>query len=275
MRRATCLAIVVALSLAACGDDSTSTASRDEPPAGITADQLTATCGAVEFATIPADPSTFPPANKLWNEVDLSQAGKAGAPEFFDRYDWSIAEQTDQALTLFGDPIDPVEPIEGYAEYGAASFERDAGRWVPVPDDWGECRIELTAPGFGPARFVLDPNREPDPADTSVAVVAHEMACASGVSPGARDVESVVVAEDEASVSIVVLVEPPTGGQTCPGNPPIPLEVTLDSALGDRTVYDGGVQPALARPWPPTELSLQSSGQSKSLNGCGLAVGRA
>ena len=87
MRRTACLAIVVSLSLAACGDESTSTRG-DERQAGIGADQLTASCGAVEFATIPADPSAFPPADELWNEVDLSEAGKTGAPEFFDRYDW-------------------------------------------------------------------------------------------------------------------------------------------------------------------------------------------
>ena len=221
-------------------------------------DALTASCGAVEFATIPADPSTFQPADGLWNEVDLSEAGKAGAPEFFDRYDWSIAEQTEQELRLFGHPF---QPIPDYAEYGAAHFERQAGRWVPVPNEWGECRIELTAPGYLPAHFVLDPEREPDPADTSIAVVAIEGSCASGISPGGRDVESILVAEDEASVSVVVLVEAPTGDQTCPSNPPIPLEISLGSALGDRKVYDGGVQPAMARPWPPTQLSLETHGQ--------------
>ena len=259
MRRSVCLAFVVPLSLAACGDDSTSIASRDEPPAGIAADDLGASCGSVEFPSIPADPSSFEPAEGLWSEIDLSEVGMEA--EFFDRYSWSIAAQSDQALTLFGNPIDPTEPIEGYTEHGAASFERDADRWVPR--SWGECRIELAAPGFGPARFVLDPNREPDPADTSVAILAHELACASGTSPGGRDVESIVVDEDDASVSIVVLVESPTGDQNCPSNPAIPLEVPLGSALGDRTVYDAGVQPALPRPWPPTELSLQTQGQSK------------
>ena len=257
MRRTAWLAIVVPLSLAACGDESASTRG-DVRQSGIGADDLAASCGAVEFATIPADPSTFPPADELWNEVDLSEAGKTGAPEFFNRYAWTIAEQTDEELTLFGRPF---QPIADYDEYGAAHFERQAGRWLLVPDDWGECRIELTAPGYIPANFVLDPHREPDPADTSIAVVAHESGCASGTSPGGRDVESIVVAEDEASVSIVVLVEPPTGMQTCPANPPIPLEVSLGSALGDRTVYDGGVQPAMARPWPPTQPSLETNGQ--------------
>ena len=257
MRRTACFAIVGLLSLAACSDESASTRGA-ERRAGIGAEQLTASCGVVEFATIPADPSAFPPADEHWNEVDLSEAGKTGAPEFFDRYDWTIAEQTEQELTIFGHPINP---IPDYDEYGAAHFQRQAGRWVLESDGWGECRIELTAPGYLPAHFVLDPHREPDPADTSIAVVAHEVGCASGISPGGRDVESIVVAEDEASVSIVVLVEPPTGGQTCPGNPPIPLEVNLGSALADRTVYDGGVQPAMARPWPPTQSSLSTNGQ--------------
>ena len=68
--------------------------------------------------------------------------------EFFDFYDWSIASQTAQELTLFGQPI---EPSEGGPQLGAASFERDADEWTPT--SWGQCRIELTAPGFGPARL--------------------------------------------------------------------------------------------------------------------------
>lgn len=137
-------------------------------------------------------------------------------------------------------------------------FGLEADRWVP--DGWGQCRIELSAPGFGPARFVLDPDAEPDPADTTISVLATEMACASGTAPSGRDVQSVVVEEDAETVSIVVLVEPPTGDQNCPSNPLFPLDVDLGSPLGDRIVLDAGVQPAVARPWPPTASSLESNG---------------
>jgi len=71
MRRTACLAIAVLLSLAACSDESTSTGG-DEQQGGIDADDLTASCGVVEFSTVPADPSAFPQADELWNEVDLT-----------------------------------------------------------------------------------------------------------------------------------------------------------------------------------------------------------
>jgi len=245
--------MVALLALAACGDSSTSNVSSDERPAATDTGQLAASCGGVEFDSIPADPSTFERADGVWNEIDLTEIGMEA--EFFDLYDWSIASQTAQELTLFGQPI---EPAEDSPQYGAAGFERNVDKWTPT--GWGQCRIELTAPGFGPARFVLDPDHEPDPADTTVAILATEMACAGGEAPDGRDVKSLVVAEDAASVSIVVLVEPPTGDNTCPGNPSFPLEVNLVTPLGNRTVFDGGVQPALARPWPPSESSLESNG---------------
>ena len=207
--------MVALLALAACGDSSTSKVSGDEHPAATNTGQLAASCGGVEFDSVPADPSTFEPADGVWNEIDLTEIGMEA--EFFDFYDWSIASQTAQELTLFGQPI---EPSEGGPQLGAASFERDADEWTPT--SWGQCRIELTAPGFGPARFVLDPDHEPDPGDTTVAVLATEMACTGGEAPGGRDVRALVVAEDEASVSIVVLVEPPTGDNACPGETVVP-----------------------------------------------------
>ena len=253
MRRAASAAIIALLAVAGCGDDSTPTTTGDEPASADSKSQLSASCGEVEFDTIPADPSGFESADALWVEIDLSEVGMEA--EFFDLYDWSIVTQTDQELVLFGSPL---EPTADGPQYASASFDREAERWTP--HSWGQCRIELTAPGFGPARFILDPDHQPDPAASTLAVLATEMACTSGEAPKGRDVKSVVVAQDDDSVSVVVLVEPPTGDQDCQGNPSFPLEVDLGSPLGDRTVFDGGVQPALERPWPPTESSLESTG---------------
>ncbi|WP_165367499.1 hypothetical protein, partial [Phytoactinopolyspora endophytica] len=133
-------------------------------------------------------------------------------------------------------------------------FSRDDGSWVP--DSWGQCRVSVNAPGWGNARFVLDPDVEPDPEVSSVAVQAWEMECASGQAPDGRGVRPVVLSEDEATVTVVVLVEPVTGGADCPSNPSFPLEIDLASPLGDRTILDASVDPALERPWPPTESSL-------------------
>ena len=140
--------MVALLALAACGDSSTSNVSSDEPPAATNTGQLAASCGGVVFDSIPADPAAFEPADGVWNEIDLTEIGMEA--EFFDLYDWSIASQTAQELTLFGQPI---EPAADGPQYGAAGFERNADMWTPT--GWGQCRIELTAPGLGPASFVL------------------------------------------------------------------------------------------------------------------------
>jgi hypothetical protein len=52
-----------------------------------------------------------------------------------------------------------------------------------------------------------------------------------------------VVEETEETISVVILVEPPTGDQSCPGNPSFPYEIPLDAPLGERTILDGSTYP--------------------------------
>ena len=248
------LATAVALAFAACGDTSPE-AEDEDPGAGDAPGGLQASCGGVAFDSVPADPSRLEPVGAVWAEVDLTNIGMEA--DFWDLYDWSIATQSDEELGLFGTPIKPTT-VEGEPQYASARLDREGDRWTP--HSWGQCRIELAAPGYGPARFVLDPDHEPDPDATTLAVQATEMSCAGGEAPAGRDVRSVVVAQDDTSVSIVVLVEPPTGNSTCPGNPSFPFEVDLGAPLGDRAVLDAGQQPAIPRPWPPTESSIESMG---------------
>jgi hypothetical protein len=128
-----------------------------------------------------------------------------------------------------------------------------------VPQGWGQCRIEVTAPGWGNARFVLDPGAEPDPTSSSVSLLVWEVACASGQAPDGRDIEPIIVAADEGSVSLVVLVEP-SHEASCPSNPSFPLRVDLAEPLGRRVIMDASVDPPFGRPWPPTQSSLDSQG---------------
>jgi hypothetical protein len=122
---------------------------------------------------------------------------------------------------------------------------------------WGQCRIEVAAPGWGTTRFILA--AEPARASTTLTVLATENACASGTQPTDREIRPVVI-EDAMNVSIVILVEPPQGDQLCPSNPPFPVEVELGAPLAERTVTDASVQPGLTRPWPPTNTSVESGG---------------
>jgi hypothetical protein len=78
-----------------------------------------------------------------------------------------------------------------------------------------------------------------------------------------RDVRSQVIADDDRSIAIVVLVEPPHGGHDCPSNPAFPYGVELPSPLGDRMILDAGLDPPAQRLWPPTATSLDSFGQAE------------
>jgi hypothetical protein len=143
----------------------------------------------------------------------------------------------------------------GVPDYGWAELTREGDGWEPG-GGFGGCDINVTAPGFNSATFVLDPTVKPDPARTSISVLAWEHACADGRPPEGRQVRPVMLSADESSVSILVLVQPdPTPRETCPYNPSFPLEIELGAPLGDRLVFDASFQPALERLWPPPPSS--------------------
>jgi hypothetical protein len=148
-------------------------------------------------------------------------------------------------------------------QYRYARFELVDGDWRAA--GWGGCTIEVTAEGFGIATFELDSDNPPDPIDTTLHVLATERACASGRAPGGREVVPVVVEVADA-VEVIVLVESPSGDQTCPSNPAFLLTVELDAQLGDRTIRDGSLYPVEDRPWPlpPASpvLSLYTAGDT-------------
>jgi hypothetical protein len=49
---------------------------------------------------------------------------------------------------------------------------------------------------------------------------------------------TVVEEEDKVVITFTVAPRPP-GAASCPGNKPVPYEVTLPSAVGDRALVDG------------------------------------
>lgn len=247
--------------VAGCADTPEPSGGADPAPAPSTdagagtPDELVASCGRIQFDTIPANPSSFPPlGDDAWDEIDL--AGLGAEADFFEEHDWSVATETDQTLHLIGVPQEAAGP-----SYAYATFVREGDRWTP--ENWGGCRVTVAAPGWGNAHFVLDPETDPDPAGASVSVLAWEVDCANGEPPEGREVRPVILSEDSDAVSIVVLVEPVTGGANCQSNPSFPLEITLAEPLGDRTVYDASTDPALVRPWPPSESSLSSEGREE------------
>lgn len=238
--------LAIALLTAACAADAPSgdAGVRSGPESGLEADDLLASCGGVQFSQLPPDTSTFTPYASF-DELDLARLG-GEAPffeEFVDGYDWFVVEEGEGSRRLFGQPTQREDRDPPYAN---ASLELRNGRWTPA--GWGQCRIELDAEGWGNARFVVDPSVLPDPDADRISVLATERACAGGEAPTGREVRAVILDEDEVSVSIVILVEPPGGGN-CPSNPSFEYEVELGSPLGDREILDASLYPPEVR-WP-------------------------
>ena len=159
-------------------------------------------------------------------------------------FEWFTTQETAESIELFGEPVG--QP-RGRNPYASAALEVRQGQWVPV--GWGHCGIELSAPGWGNAQFVVHPSQPPDPNSDRVTVQATEVACAGGEAPIDREVLSIVVGENTGSVSVVILVEQSRGATTCQGNPPFEFELELDQPLGNRALKDASAYPAEVR-WP-------------------------
>lgn len=227
------------------------------PPDKAQTPELGGACGPVPFEWPVRDPGTaFEPF-----EGDIEALVHDAARVEWDLWSparWSVVEETPTGLLLFGEEVSAT--TDG-PRYRFARFELVDGEWRAA--GWGGCTIQVTADGFGVATFELDPANPPDPADTTLHLLATERACASGKAPGGREALPIVVADSEG-VEIIVLVESPAGYQTCPSNPPFLLVVELGAPWGGRTITDGALYPAVAKPWPPPPappvLSLFTAG---------------
>lgn len=209
---------------------------------------LHAECGAVVVPV--AEPLVLPDQPMDEDALEaLDEANRTLGMEgdFFDAFEWVIAERSEHRLVLFGRALGEDNP-DGYAD---ATFDLRDGTWVPA--GWGGCHVVVVAPGYGnAATWATDPSSAPDPAASELAIQIMERNCANGEPPQGREIVPVEVAESDR-VAITVLVEPVTGVVDCPGNPWYPVMVDLGEPLGDRALYDGSTLPAVERVWPPPE----------------------
>lgn len=218
--------------------------------------ELSARCGAVELPIsgqpILPDQPLNEDARAALASVEAVAPGEAG---FFDRYRWTIAEESSDSLTIFGSSI--IAPPDA-PRYADASFSKVDGEWRP--EGWGQCRIEVEAEGYGDAHWILDRDLAPDPGSTTLEIEIMEQDCANGEAPVGREILPVII-EAEDAASITIFVEPVEGGAACPSNPWHPMLVTLEAPLGDRTLFDGASVPPIERSWPPTPSSIDSGGR--------------
>jgi hypothetical protein len=121
-------------------------------------------------------------------------------------------------------------------------FEARDASWQVTTQ--GVCQGEARRPvGFGRADWWLDPRfGAPRDDDQLVHAVLMERSCASGRSPEGR-IAPPSIAYFERAIVVTMSVRHRPGGQDCEGNPKFPFELTLDQAIGDRRLLDGGVFP--------------------------------
>ena len=237
--------IGVGTSTTTVAEPSTTTTGTSMTVVGTTSD-LRVHCGTVE---LPFEDPMVLPDEPLDDEVRaiLEAASRPAAIEFeqFAGYEWSIAEWSDDVLVLFGRLTG-----EGFSSYADARLELRDGVWTL--SQWGGCHLEVSAPGYGNARWILDPDSEPDPASPTLAIQINEQACASGQAPVGREVLPVVIEEaDRVTITVLVANQTTTSTLTCQGNPWFPVVVELDAPWNGRALFDASMIPAEERTWPP------------------------
>ncbi|MEJ5914313.1 hypothetical protein [Pseudokineococcus sp. 1T1Z-3] len=183
---------------------------------------------------------------------DLGEEGQAAlageeVPPVDDLASWTVAEESGARLTLLRELPEPEDLGAGDVRtHEVLAVARPGGAegegWVLASS--ATCALRVPLPGgLEPASLTRDPARPLDPGSDVVALLATELACASGQDAQGR-VQVVDVVQGVQAVDVVLGVEPLEGGADCPSNPPTPVQVRLDAPLGDREVRDAGTEPA-------------------------------
>jgi hypothetical protein len=175
--------------------------------------------------------------------------------ELFDFYDWAIAERSADRLVLFG--MATSADVAAEVPYGDMVLVRTDDGWRP--EGWGQCHIQVRSDVNGNAVWVLD--AEPDAHASQLSVLINERECANGEPPIGREIIPVVVMGEDL-VTITVLVEPVSGGASCPSNPWHPITIDLGEPLGNRQLRDGSTIPPRVQEWPVSQEFLDSRGSS-------------
>jgi hypothetical protein len=107
----------------------------------------------------------------------------------------------------------------------------------------------------------MDLRRPPSPGDRSFSALVERVGCNNGVT-GEVLVPEVVEEPDQVIVTFTV-AQRAAGAANCLGNKPVPTEVTLTAAVGERTLVDGACLSGQsvttshcldgAERWPPGE----------------------
>jgi hypothetical protein len=243
-RRSVAFVIAVALLGAACGDIPTGLDLGEDGPGAI------AGPNEVECAGVVYDPATLddaPPASTL-PEAPLTALVEDGLdPPFDPSQDWRVVNESSARVDLIRELDEPLDAGEGDVRTHEVVSAEVINGAPNVPD--GTWMLTLAGPcaqrtagsdAIGEANLTLA--EQPDPATTSLPLLVHERACASGQSADGR-VRLLTLEETDSEIRLRIGVQPLPGDQNCPGNPPTPFTVDLQQPVANRSILDVSVVP--------------------------------
>ena len=112
------------------------------------------------------------------------------------------------------------------------------------------CKPLAWGPKTSGGTIELRDGHPPEPDDSRLRVLVHEWECHGFRVPDREDVHPRII-YGEKNVVVILRIEYPQGGATCPGTPPFRYTVKLDEPLGDRALVDGGLYPPRVRKEAP------------------------
>lgn len=237
------VALALVVGLAACGDgaEEIGVAAASDPAVD---DVLEVSCGGSEFDF---NGLSEAPSVASLPEGPAGAVDDAGAPAFDASLDWKVVHQSDDRVELIRELEEPVDGGTGDVRtHESRTIDRITGASNVADGTWlltsaGPCTPRRAASSsLGQADLTLADTPSPDA--TSIDLLVHERACASGVPADGR-VEIVAVDETAEQVRLHVGVRQRGGDQDCQGNPPTPFSVELSGPLGDRAIVDASVVP--------------------------------
>lgn len=241
--RSLCLVLLVA-TVAACGDGDdgrTTTGSSSATPDG---EIREVDCGGSVFDL---EQLTDAPSIEALADGPANAVDDAGAPAFDPTQDWKVVDQSEERVDLVRELEEPIDNGGGdvrthesltLAKIRGANNVPD-GTWLLMQA--GPCAPRLVTDDDLAAADLTLP-AEPAPEATSIEILVHERACASGQSAEGR-IEVVDLEETVDQVRLRIGVRPPDGGQDCQGNPPTPFTIELSEPLGARQIVDASIVP--------------------------------
>lgn len=244
MERMTWCAVVL-LAAVACGG-SRSPSATDSP-----GQAETYRCGSIELTQQELEEA--PAATDLDEDARAALDG-IEVPSIDPEDDWLVLWATDTELALIRQLEQPQDNGPGdvrthefvHVQTSQGATNLPEGAWIL--DAAGTCTPRLELDGLGDADLAMPATPEADA--TQVEVNVYEHACASG-QPADDRIEIVQQRMTDEQLQLVIGVQPASGDQNCPGNPPTPVTIHLDQPLGDRTIVDASTLPP--RPIPTSD----------------------